>query len=212
MRLYILRHGETVWNVQRRLQGCADIPLNENGEYLARITGRALCNVPFDYCVSSPLIRAQRTAELVLEGRDVPIYTDRRIQEIGFGEWEGLSCDQNNFEIPDPNFPEFFRNPENYTPHPSGETLESICGRTREFMNELAANKENENKTILISSHGCCVRALLRCVEEKTENFWRNCVPPNCSINVVDEKNGVFHLIEEDKIFYDRSKVLSYVG
>ena len=66
MKLYIKRHGETVWNSLRKLQGTADIPLNENGIRLAEITGKALAEVPFDFAVSSPLSRAVETARLVL--------------------------------------------------------------------------------------------------------------------------------------------------
>ena len=66
MRLYIIRHGETPWNRQRKLQGRTDIPLNEFGESLARVTGQALAEVPFDLCIVSPLTRTRQTALQVL--------------------------------------------------------------------------------------------------------------------------------------------------
>ena len=59
MKLYIIRHGETPWNAEGRLQGQTDIPLNENGIRLAKITGEALKDVPFDFAISSPLKRAR---------------------------------------------------------------------------------------------------------------------------------------------------------
>ena len=61
MKLYIIRHGETPWNAEGRLQGQTDIPLNENGIRLAKITGEALKDVPFDFAISSPLKRARQT-------------------------------------------------------------------------------------------------------------------------------------------------------
>ena len=73
MRLYIMRHGETEWNVRRLYQGHSDIPLNENGVALAEITGRGLRDIPFDLAFTSPLRRARQTAEIVLRGRDVPL-------------------------------------------------------------------------------------------------------------------------------------------
>ena len=75
----------------KKVQGTADISLNERGRELARVTGEALKEVPFDLAISSPLKRALETARLVLGDREVPIYTDRRIQEISFGEMEGTS-------------------------------------------------------------------------------------------------------------------------
>ena len=59
MVLYFIRHGETSWNVEGKMQGQTDIPLNENGIRLAKITGEALKDVPFDFAISSPLKRAR---------------------------------------------------------------------------------------------------------------------------------------------------------
>ena len=85
MRLYIIRHGETLWNTEGRLQGKADIDLNENGVRLAKVTAKGMKDIPFDLAITSPLIRARRTAELVLGDRQVPIIEDARIQEITLG-------------------------------------------------------------------------------------------------------------------------------
>ena len=87
MKLYIIRHGETVWNTEGRLQGIADIELNENGIRLARVTARGMADIPFDLAITSPLKRARQTAELVLGERKVPILEDSRLEEITFGEW-----------------------------------------------------------------------------------------------------------------------------
>ena len=73
MKLYIMRHGETAWNVEGRLQGQTDTELNENGVRLAKVTAEGLKNIPFDLGISSPLRRAKHTAELVLAGRNVPL-------------------------------------------------------------------------------------------------------------------------------------------
>lgn len=92
MRLYLIRHGVTDWNNEKRLQGKSDIPLNAFGELLAKETGEALRDIPFDLAYTSPLIRARRTAELVIGKRSVPILDDPRIEEIGLGIYEGLIC------------------------------------------------------------------------------------------------------------------------
>ena len=88
--LYIMRHGKTEWNELHKLQGQTDIPLNENGRKMAREAGKRYREIHFDICYCSPLIRAKETAELVLEGRAVPIVTDDRLMEMCFGEYEGI--------------------------------------------------------------------------------------------------------------------------
>ena len=91
MILYVIRHGETAWNKVRRLQGQTDIPLAEEGIRLAKETGIGMKDIPIDLVISSPLQRALQTAECITEGRNIPILTDERIQEISFGDWEGES-------------------------------------------------------------------------------------------------------------------------
>lgn len=66
MRFYIIRHGVTEWNALKKVQGAVDIPLAPEGIRLAKITGEALKDVPFDICFTSPLKRAEETARLVL--------------------------------------------------------------------------------------------------------------------------------------------------
>lgn len=100
MRLYLIRHGETVWNTEGRLQGKADIELNENGIRLAKVTGEAMKDIHFDLAITSPLKRARQTAELVLGERKVPILEDSRIEEITFGVWEGLCCKREKLSDP----------------------------------------------------------------------------------------------------------------
>ena len=104
MKLYVVRHGETVWNKLHKVQGVADIPLAENGILLAEKTGEALKDVSFDLCITSPLIRARKTAELILEKQSgkVSVIEDARIQEINFGVLEGVVCMNDAREYVDP--------------------------------------------------------------------------------------------------------------
>ena len=199
MKLYIIRHGETSWNVERRLQGASDTDLNENGIALAAITGAAMKEIPFDCCFSSPLKRARETARLVLAGRNIPVTEDERLREISFGEWEG----RDSALLPTSMLDNFFNHTEKYMPPKGGETIEEICARTADFFQDITKREELQDKTILIASHGCAVRALLQNVYENPciENFWHGCVPPNCGVNIVEIKNGTAELLEEDKVY-----------
>lgn len=99
--LYIVRHGQTDWNAERRLQGQQDIPLNATGKLQAAGNGRALSRLigpadRFDH-VASPLTRTRQTMELILSamGRDPSGYrTDTRLVEICFGDWEGRTIEE----------------------------------------------------------------------------------------------------------------------
>ena len=79
MLLYFIRHGQTDWNKDMRMQGQSDIPLNENGRKSAIEAGKTLASTHIDLAFSSPLKRAKETAELVLAGRDIPIIEDKII-------------------------------------------------------------------------------------------------------------------------------------
>ena len=91
-----MRHGETDWNKKKLVQGRKDIPLNEYGRHLARETSYGMRQYQIDLAYTSPLQRAKETAEILLEGRNIPLYEDQRIQEISFGSYEGMSCVDKN--------------------------------------------------------------------------------------------------------------------
>ena len=106
MEIYIVRHGETLWNKERRCQGTIDINLNENGRELAVITGQALADTHFDVIYSSPLSRAYETACLIRGDRDIPVIKDDRLREICFGNMEGMCMDE-MLKDPDSHFQHF---------------------------------------------------------------------------------------------------------
>ena len=210
MRLYIIRHGETLWNTQGRLQGKADIDLNENGIRLAKVTADGLKDIPFDLAITSPLLRARKTAEIVVGDRKIPILEDARIEEITFGEWEGLCCRKSNYEIPSDEFANFFSAPFAYQPPLGGERIVDVIKRCGEFYQELITNPEYQDKTILIASHGCACRAILYSVFEDKEDYWRGNVPPNCAVSIVDVKDGKSTFVEVDKVYYNKEEVKSH--
>ena len=125
--LYIMRHGRTDWNVRHKLQGRTDIPLNDEGRMMAAEAGEKYADIHFDECYSSPLARAKETAEIFLKGRGVPVYTDDRLVEMGFGIYEGI---ENSFAIKDCPINSLFKNPEDYVTVEGGESFEQLFART----------------------------------------------------------------------------------
>lgn len=203
MKFYIIRHGVTEWNAQFRIQGAADIPLAEEGIRLAKLTGKALEEIDFDICFTSPLSRARQTAELVLGSRkdSVPIIEDERIKEINFGVLEGVQCKDAEGNFISAEFAEFFNSPVTFERPENGENIADICARTKDFWEEKIADSSLQDKTILVASHGCAVRALLQNVYKDDKGFWHGYVPPNCAVNVVEVNNGNAILLEEDKVY-----------
>lgn len=201
MRLYIIRHGQTIWNREGKIQGHLGTLLTEEGERVAKLASAGLRDVPFDLCISSPLQRALQTAEIILTGRDVPLRTDARIQEIGFGELEGREW-MDPEQVPQEQVKLLFEDPLNYLPPAGGESVRDVCARTAEFLADIAGNEAYRDKNILISSHGLAIRAMLfPYYEEDRDNFWHGSVPPNCSVSILQLEEDGYRLIETDRSF-----------
>lgn len=203
MRLYIIRHGETQWNKEKRFQGQTDIPLADKGIELAKKTAIGMKDIHLDYIISSPLTRAIQTAQLVAGNRGISIQTDERIQEISFGDWEGKSSAPGG-EIPDEYLKTFYTTPLKCQRPPHGETFQDVCARTKSFMEELMRKSQYEDASILISTHGAASRCLIHSLYEDTDDIWRGCIPPNCAVSIIECKDGVAKLTKQDLLFYDR--------
>lgn len=211
MLLYIIRHGETNFNKEGRLQGHVDNPLNENGISLGQITGEGLADIKFDAVYSSPLIRAMQTADLVTAPSrkkyeyDLSIIEDDRLMEIDAGEWDGKIILPDKIEIDDPNYHKFFQDPEHFPGFPGGEDFDDLIKRTGEFFDELVQKEELKDKTVLVSTHGCAMRALLQKVYKEDLGFWHGKTPNNYAVNIVNIDGNEYDLIAEDRLYYDPS-------
>ena len=201
MLIYIVRHGVTEWNKLKKLQGAADVPLAKEGIRLAEETGKALKDVKFDICFTSPLSRAKQTAECILGNRDIPIIPDKRIQEINFGVLEGDKVRDPEGNYIDPQIEIFFKDPVNFKRPENGENIFDVIARTKDFWEEKTTDPSLADKTILVASHGCAVRALLQNIYHDPKNFWHGSVPPNYCINLVEVKDGKTTLLEEDRVY-----------
>jgi len=201
MPIYIIRHGETQANEQGYLQGWSNDPLNENGRRLAVLTGLALSDIIFDYCISSPLIRAKETAEIILResGNNIQIQLDDRIKEIGFGRYE--RADIRGTEVAG-----FLVEPNIEYQFPEGESILQVMKPTQKFLKELII--KDDGKNYLISTHGCALRAMLNYLYENPDDFWHGHVPYNCCVNIVGAKNGIGTLLADDRVYYDQNLII----
>lgn len=204
MILYIVRHGETEWNRIHKVQGRTDIPLNDYGRRLASETGQGMKEIPIDLAVTSPLKRAEETARIILKGRNIPLYEDERLQEISFGKFEGMCCKGEKDDPESEDFNRFFNDTGNYVPPEDGESIAQLYARTGEFLEELTKRSDLKEKNILISTHGAAMTSILNRIRGNlsVENFWKDEVPPNCSVTKVIMTEKGLKIAGEGMIFY----------
>ena len=174
MKIWILRHGETDWNVLWKMQGQTDIPLNEKGIAQAKEAAERLKSERVDAIYSSPLSRAYETARIIAEPHGLQIVTDDRLKEMSFGEFEGTTPEYNKIN---PNRERFFSAPEKYVPS-GGETIDEAEARCLDFLNDL---KKMDHERVLIVTHGALARAMIGAVKNVPhEHFWDTGVMSNC--------------------------------
>jgi len=147
--ILLVRHGETDWNLERRVQGHSDTPLNETGRAQARALADALGGESIDAVYSSDLLRAHETARIVAESRGLDVTAIPDLRERDFGTWEGLTDD----EI-------FTRFPESKSgTWGDAETREEMAQRVLAALQRIAASHPDGH--VLVVTHGGPVRVVL---------------------------------------------------
>lgn len=203
MKIYFIRHGETDWNKEGKMQGRTDIPLNESGRFVAELTREALKEIPFDAAFTSPLKRAKETAQIIMQGRDAQIIDEERVIEVSFGTYEGIKM-----EDWDENLTNFFQHPEAYVATEGGETIEEVLERESDFLQELYQKEEYKDSTVLVSSHGAALSGLLTVIKNNpVSKYWAGGLHKNCGITIVKVKDGVPEILEEAIIVYDETSL-----
>ena len=180
MKILFIRHGQTDWNIQERVQGSSDIPLNETGIKQAHAVKEMLKKHSFDEVIVSPLERARHTASIVCEGRAVEMIIDRRIAERDFGKYEVVSYRQDT---------EYYKKVWSLDMNNQLETVESYIafyGRVVDFLEEII--KKHYGKTVLLVAHGGVSIAVAHYFKGAPENGdYRSYLLDNCEIAEYDE-------------------------
>jgi broad specificity phosphatase PhoE len=161
--LFLVRHGETAWNAQRRFQGQSDIPLSERGRLQAAAIASALGSIPFKHAFASDLQRASATAQAIVAKRGLDVALDARLREFNFGAWEGLTWAQIVERWPefDQRLPLQARQ---YEPV-EGENFEHVIARVRAFLDDLLA--EVSTGYALIVTHAGALHAMMEVLAPK---------------------------------------------
>lgn len=157
-RILAVRHGETTWNRDTRIQGHTDIDLNEHGRWQAERLAHALREESFAAIYSSDLKRARDTAQAVAQRHDLPVHADIGLRERGFGRFEGHTWDELALRYPAETLAWRKRMPD-FAP-PGGETLVQLRERVVETVLRLAERHVGEQ--ILLVAHGGVLDVLYR--------------------------------------------------
>jgi broad specificity phosphatase PhoE len=149
--IYLVRHGETEFNAERRMQGHLDSPLTALGRAQAQAVSARLKDLVGEAAgwriVSSPLGRAQATARIIATTLDLPVEIDHRLIEVSFGEWDGRLRDELTTL-----YPETYGRADWQFAAPNGEAYEAVGERVADWLSELEA--EPERKVIAVSHGG----------------------------------------------------------
>ena len=167
-RLILIRHGQSVWNATNRFTGWTDVELSEKGVIEAEEAGRQLSGIRIDVVHTSDLMRAQRTAEIVMQqnessGEDVPTNYDWRLNERHYGALQGL----NKAETAEKHGAEqvhIWRRSFDVPP-PEGESLEMTAERTIPYFTEEILPDLESGKNVLVSAHGNSLRSIVMHLE-----------------------------------------------
>ncbi len=165
--LILIRHGQSIWNAENRFTGWTNVELSEKGEREALDAGISLSKISIDSVHTSDLIRAQKTAEIIMENNDVSskfsTYFDFRLNERNYGELQGL----NKKETAEKHGAEqvhIWRRSYDIAP-PGGESLKMTAERTIPyFIEEILPELEN-GRNILVAAHGNSLRSIVMHIE-----------------------------------------------
>ena len=171
MKIYYTRHGQSRWNLERKLCGRIDIGLTEKGLEQARELAEKASGLGIDLIISSPLKRARDTAEEVSKKIGAPVITDERLLEMSYGNFEGTDF-----------YGEAFRKVNNQIAmrFPGGESrLDAAC-RVYGFLDEIRA--KYPDRTILLVAHGGISKLVNAYFEDMTNDEFFDYILPNCEL------------------------------
>jgi broad specificity phosphatase PhoE len=187
--LYFVRHGQTQYNVEKRLQGFADSPLTDLGIAQAQSVGRGLAHIDFKAAYASESQRVIDTAKHALQSRKIPLITDSRLKEMSFGDLETLhqteikekygNILEKLFSLEDLNFSA-----------PQGESYVQLFSRTKLAVDDIVKQHQYDGGNILVFSHGVTIGNYIM----QLTNLNHYPLHENCSVSIVSYLNGEYNV------------------
>ncbi|WP_108670380.1 histidine phosphatase family protein [Peribacillus acanthi] len=194
IKLYVTRHGETEWNLEKRMQGWKDSPLTQKGVKNALQLGDRLQNIHFNTVYSSPSNRAFQTAQTIV-GETTEIRIDDDLREIGMGDWEGQKQEDIQASYPDA-FHSFWNTPHLYESS-NGETFQQLYERVERFVHKI--KQEHQEETVLLVTHTVFIKTLLAyCKGLPISRLWDPPYIYDTSLTVLEWSDEWMVILEAD--------------
>jgi 2,3-bisphosphoglycerate-dependent phosphoglycerate mutase len=169
--LALVRHGQSLWNLENRFTGWVDVPLTSKGEDEARAAGQRLRGSSFDVAYTSALTRAQETLRLIIETADlesIPIIRDQALNERHYGDLQGLNKADTAAKYGEEQVHIWRRS--FATPPPNGEALKDTADRTLPFFERAILGDIRQGKNVLVVAHGNSNRSIVMDLDRLSED------------------------------------------
>ena len=196
MEIYFVRHGQTIWNVEKRFQGLSDSPLTELGITQAKLLGEKLKDIKFNKFYSTSLKRAYDTANYIKGNRKQKVEIFDDFVEISMGNMEGIKQEDFKKLYPE-QVKNFFFNQLEYNPSSfGGESFLEVRERVIRGLNKFIELNKNYER-VLVVSHGATLKTLLHYISGKDiSTLSDEAIPKNTSYTIVKYENGKFEIID----------------
>jgi alpha-ribazole phosphatase len=181
-RVYLIRHGETIWNAEKRFQGHIDIPLSDKGIRQARALSHRLADKKITAVYSSDLMRAMETARHVAEPHGLEVLSLPALREINFGRWEGLTYKE-IIKKDGEAITRWWKNPLGIC-IPGGEELSELQARIVPALKEIIS--EHKEERVAVICHGGTIRTLISSILNMDLNKYWKIRQDNASLNILD--------------------------
>jgi 2,3-bisphosphoglycerate-dependent phosphoglycerate mutase len=160
-KLILIRHGQSIWNLENRFTGWVDVPLTTLGKEEARLAAKHLGGIKIDVAYTSALLRAQDTLSIILKalGLDVPVIRDQALNERFYGDLQGLNKEETAKQYGDEQVKIWRRSYD--VPPPGGEALKNTAERTLPFFERCIMGDIRQDKNVLVVAHGNSNRSIV---------------------------------------------------
>lgn len=194
-KIYLIRHGESQWNVIRKIQGQKDISLTDKGVEQAKLIGDRLTKEKIDKIYSSDLERAYNTAKIIGNKIGINPIPKEDFREINFGVWEGLSNDKMMAEYYDEVY--LWRKEPEKLKIEGGETLQEVQIRAMKCLEKIVDTSNDES--ILIVSHGVTLKTIILGLLDMDLMYFKNLTINNVGLTIVEfrEYNKVLRVLND---------------
>ncbi|MBC7190589.1 histidine phosphatase family protein [Candidatus Aerophobetes bacterium] len=191
--IFLIRHGNTIWNRKKVFRGHLDIPLDKEGEYQAELTGKYLQQIKLNALYSSPLKRALKTAQIIknYQAQDMRIVVCEGFKDLNYGKWQGKSHEEIKREY-NQLYSIWGKEPEKVK-IPGGETLKEAADRAWQALEEIILR---EKGVVGIVSHRVINKLLIcRVLGVGVGGFWK-IKQDTCCINLIQYESGRFTILK----------------